>query len=215
MALCADVPSGQRQWVQNSDCLSSTERSTTALSSTPYIPCMWSDLFHYMLFALQVQTLYYLGSAGNGRRKRSAAAAAQGAAVLDASTAEPEATDEPTGKKGGKRSKRRKKAAAGKENSVPPEDAGAAKESSPPAPDEEVRAYALDFGWYFRLLHATNGGMAYINADNLSSMRLLIGLCVGLQDDAVPDGEVVLAVANKSPLQDSFKFQRISGGLAR
>lgn len=111
-----------------------------------HIPCLLSDRVQYMLFALQVQTLYYLGSAGNGRRKRSAAAAAQGAAVVDTSTAEPEAAEEPTGKKGGKRSKRRKKAAAGKENSVPPEDAGAVqKEGSPPAADEEVQAYALDF----------------------------------------------------------------------
>jgi hypothetical protein len=31
----------------------------------------------------------------------------------------------------------------------------------------------------------------------------------------VPEGEVVLTVENKSPLHDSFQFQRISGGLTR
>jgi hypothetical protein len=36
-----------------------------------------------------------------------------------------------------------------------------------------------------------------------------------LQDEQVCDGEVVLSFENKSPIQDTFQFQRISGGLTR
>ena len=39
--------------------------------------------------------------------------------------------------------------------------------------------------------------------------------CAVLQDDYVPEGEVVLMVENKSPMHDCFQFQRISGGLTR
>lgn len=35
------------------------------------------------------------------------------------------------------------------------------------------------------------------------------------QDDPVPEGEVLLSVENKSPIQDSFQFQRVTGGLTR
>lgn len=31
----------------------------------------------------------------------------------------------------------------------------------------------------------------------------------------MPEGEVVLAVENKSPLHETFQFQRVSGGLTR
>lgn len=36
-----------------------------------------------------------------------------------------------------------------------------------------------------------------------------------MQEDYVPEGEVVLTVENKSPLHDTFQFQRINGGLTR
>jgi hypothetical protein len=42
-----------------------------------------------------------------------------------------------------------------------------------------------------------------------------INLYVRLQEDYVPEGEVVLTVENKSPLHDTFQFQRITGGLTR
>lgn len=47
--------------------------------------------------------------------------------------------------------------------------------------------------------------------DRLCCMRMFA--CV--QEDYVPQGEVVLTVDNKSPLHDAFQFQRISGGLTR
>lgn len=108
---------------------------------------------------VQVQTLYYLGPAGTGRRKRTAAAAAQqgtceGAAAAEAGAAEAGAAEagaadaeEAVGKKGAKRSKKRKKGAAaaaaatgGKENSVPGEELPAGQKSgTPPPADQEVR----------------------------------------------------------------------------
>jgi hypothetical protein len=36
-----------------------------------------------------------------------------------------------------------------------------------------------------------------------------------VQEDYVPEGEVMLTVENKSPLHDTFQFQRITGGLTR
>lgn len=36
-----------------------------------------------------------------------------------------------------------------------------------------------------------------------------------LQDDVVPEGEVLLSHENKSPIQESFQFQRITGGITR
>jgi hypothetical protein len=39
--------------------------------------------------------------------------------------------------------------------------------------------------------------------------------CALLQDEPVCEGEVLLSFENKSPIQDTFQFQRISGGLTR
>jgi hypothetical protein len=43
----------------------------------------------------------------------------------------------------------------------------------------------------------------------------LMSCCVLLQDEPACDGEVVLSFENKSPIQETFQFQRISGGLIR
>jgi hypothetical protein len=94
-----------------------------------------------------VQTLYYLGPAGTGRRKRTATAAAQRgsqdaggeAGATEDTAVEPETAP---GRKGGKRNKRRKKGAAvaGKENSAPEEEEVARQKSGSPSPEEqEVR----------------------------------------------------------------------------
>lgn len=36
-----------------------------------------------------------------------------------------------------------------------------------------------------------------------------------LQDDGVPDGELLLSHENKSPIGDKYQFQRITGGITR
>lgn len=165
-----------------------------------------------------MQTLYYLGPAGTGRRKRTAAAAAQQGTVTGAEAGAADAAAEPEeaagSKKGGKRGKRRKKgpADAGKENNVPEEEPAAPQKSSSQLPaDPEVGGNAgscLAF-WLDRDPTARHCGGACHHS--LSIMHL----CFGLQEDFMPEGEVVLAVENKSPLHETFQFQRVSGGLTR
>lgn len=88
-----------------------------------------------------MQTLYYLGPAGTGRRKRTAAAAAQQGTVTGAEAGAAEAAPEPEeaegSKKGRKRGKRRKKGPtdAGKEN-MPEEEPAAPQKSSSQLPAE-------------------------------------------------------------------------------
>lgn len=43
----------------------------------------------------------------------------------------------------------------------------------------------------------------------------LLDCHVLIQDGGVPEGEVVLSHENKSPIQDTFQFQRITGGITR
>lgn len=89
-----------------------------------------------------MQTLYYLGPAGTGRRKRTAAAAAQQGTVTGAEAGAADAAAEPEeaagSKKGGKHGKRRKKgpADAGKENNLPEEEPAALQKSSSQLPAE-------------------------------------------------------------------------------
>lgn len=54
-----------------------------------------------------------------------------------------------------------------------------------------------------------------MHAHNRLQHRMPMSSLLLLQEDYMPEGEVVLTVENKSPVHDTFQFQRISGGLTR
>lgn len=209
---------------------------------------------------MQVQTLYYLGPAGSGR-KRSAAASAQGGAsgcaAASAPGLVPSGAEEPAaaGRKAGgsKRGKRRKKGAAAaeagdKENEQPAGTdagdeaaaaaAGAGKQAGADAELLEVRCSLGrcwgHWGWCTanhrlqELLSWPQHHRAAAGAPQthqrchhgwkppLAARQLHLQAQQQLEEgEPVPEGEVLLSYENKSPIQDSFGFKRITSGLTR